>query len=410
MAIKILFVSSFFPTAPNDDLPLFLLEQVNALAEYDTEITVLAATRMGRPGAPLAPNITVRRFNYFWPTTKQNLTNLGILPAISKSKWNIFQVPLMFYFEYRALAKAVREVKPDYIYSHWFLPQGLLCHIHAKRNDIPHVFTSHSYDVEICKKLPFFGRKMVRAALSSVKAASAVSQRTLDGISSFYSGDEWADIKHKFQVIPMGIHLPDIEDIVQQRKVIKTSALSGKKVLLFMGRFVEKKGIHTLLKALKIISEKDPAVILILAGVGPIATKIDQWILDLDLKSKVIQPGFVTQKEKAYYLRNSHLYILPSISGNNGDREGLPVSLLEAMSYQKICIASVGSGAEEVINDNVNGYLCEAGYETSLVQKIELALGSSREETLYMARLARAKAEQYSWNYIARKQYRHFFN
>jgi len=263
--------------------------------------------------------------------------------------------------------------------------------------------------VEICEKLPFFGRRIVRAALSSVKAATAVSQRTLDGISSFFTANEWGEIEHKFRVIPMGIHLPLESDIFQPKRNTESDALTGKKTLLFMGRFVKKKGIHTLLKAIRTITIKDPTVILVLAGTGPLAKEIKRWISELKLERNVILPGFITQETKEYYLRIARLYILPSINITGGDREGLPVSLLEAMSYKKICIATTESGAEEVIRDNINGYLCDAGHEKPLVQKIELALAASLDETQNMAALARAKAEEYSWKNITQKQYEHFF-
>lgn len=410
--MKILFVSSFFPLSTNDPIPQFLLEQVRSLACYypKAEITVLAASRNRVQDKKIADNVTVKRFSYFWPKEKQNLTTIGILPAIKKSKWNLFQLPLLFLFEFLAILKEVKRVKPDFIYSHWFLPQGLLCSWVARRYGIHHVFTSHSYDVEICKRIPVIGSMLVRSAFSSMKAATVVSQRTLKGISTFYTKSEWELVSEKFKVIPMGVTLPSFKSDSPIESTKARMGLQDKKIIFFMGRFVEKKGIDVLLKSLLKLRKVDSSVMLVLAGDGVLKNEIEDLIHTLGLEESVHLPGFITTQEKEDYLRAADIYVLPSIESADGDREGLPVSLLESMSYGKVCVATNESGAEEVLESGINGYLCASGDVDLLHENIERALNLNDKTRKGLQNNAFETARKYAWPSIITMQSEHFFN
>ena len=410
--MKILAVSSFFPLSTKDKIPQFLLEQIGALASHypHSEIVVLAASRHGGIDEKIAANVTVKRFAYFWPTHKQNLTSMGILPSIKKNKWNLFQLPLLFLFEYFAIVKEIKRFKPDYIYSHWFLPQGLLCYWLAKRFQIPHVFTSHSYDVEICKHVPIIGPKIVRSAISSMKAVTVVSQRTLNGISQFFEKDHWEKISSKFKVIPMGVNLPVNTNADSVEEIRAQYGFSDKKIIFFMGRFVAKKGIDVLLQALVELLKYDSSVILVLAGDGILKKEIESLIRTLDLSEHVLLPGFITSQDKDAFLRIADIYVLPSIESADGDREGLPVSLLESLSYGKVCIATNESGAEEVLTSGENGFICAAGNSDLLLKEMKMVMSLNKQERQRVEVNAQETAKRYSWPHIISKQSEHFFN
>jgi len=409
--MKILIVTSFFPLSNKDEIPQFLLEQVKALTDYypHAEIVVLTTSREGNIDEKISDNVTIKRFSYFRPIRKQNLTSMGILPAIKKGKLNLLQLPLFFFFEYLAIAKELKRFRPDYIYSHWFLPQGLLCYWLAKRYKVSHVFTSHSYDVEICKRVPFVGGHIVRSAINSMKAVTVVSQRTLDGIAQFYSKEQWDIISNKFKVIPMGVNLPEKNECESYEVFKELKGLKDKKIIFFMGRFVAKKGINILLQAMLKLVYVDRSIILVLAGNGILREEIELSIIELGLSENVLMPGFITSQDKDGYLRIADIYVLPSIESKDGDREGLPVSLLESMSYGKVCIGTIESGAGEVLISGENGFLCRGGDSCLLFDEIQKALGLSSPEYQRIAQNALETAKSYSWPQIISKQAKHFF-
>jgi len=410
--MKILIVTSFFPLSNKDKIPQFLLEQVKALALHqpDSKIVVLTSSRSGEKDKVIADNVMVKRFSYFWPMRKQNLTNMGILPALKKSKWNLLQLPLLFLFEFIAIYKEINRVRPDFIYSHWFLPQGLLCYLLAKRYKIPHVFTSHSYDVEICKRVPIIGSKIVRSAVFSMKAITVVSQRTLEGIASFFSESEWLILSKKFKVIPMGINLPSQKSEGYSEELKENLGYNNKKIVFFMGRFVPKKGIYVLLKSMVSLIKADSSVILVLAGDGILKKDIESKVVELGLCEYVLFPWFITSQEKESFLRVADLFVLPSINALDGDREGLPVSLLESLSYGKLCVATNESGAEEILDSGENGFICKADDSDKLFNTMIQALSLNDTERNRIQHNAFKKACEYSWPTLIQYQAKHFFD
>jgi glycosyltransferase involved in cell wall biosynthesis len=409
--MKVLIVTSFFPTSESDDVPQFLYEQVLALATYNPsmEIFILTTTRKDNLSPVLPANVVVQRFSYMFTTSNQNLTNLGILPAIKTSKLNIFQVPLLFIFEFIAILKFLYKHKPDYIYSHWFLPQGILCHIASVLFRVPHLFTSHSYDVEICKKLPLIGPFIVRVAIRRMQAITVVSTRTLLGIKKFFKSHEWNHIQDKFEVLPMGISSPISIDLDESNCLSLMSRYKDKKVIVFMGRFVEKKGIGSLLKSFSELSLVETNVILVLAGSGTLKTKLMSLIQELDLIDKVELPGFISKEMKAFYLTRADLFVLPSVVSPDGDREGLPVSLLESMSYGNICIATEASGACEIIDSGVNGFIYNQDNEAGLLSLMKSLLNYDRSTLGKIKIAAKITSKKYQWENIIATQYHHFF-
>ncbi|MCP5064617.1 MAG: glycosyltransferase family 4 protein [Ignavibacteriae bacterium] len=409
--MKLLVVTSFFPTSTSDELPQFLLEQVKSIANYkpEMEIKVLTTSSSREGDKSLPSNISVKRFTYFYPKNKQTITIHGILPAIKNNKLNILLLPLLFIFEFFAIVKEIKSFKPDYIYSHWFLPQGLLCHFASKAFNVPHLFTSHSYDVEICKKLPILGPWFVRSAIRNMQAITVVSERTLSGISHFFKSKEWVTINEKCKIIPMGINIPEQSTIRSSMVVSKIQQFEGKDIFLFMGRFVEKKGIDELIHAFALLQKSKKNVILIIAGNGIRKKEISSLISKLNLDGKVYLPGFITTAEKDCYLERANYYVLPSVIAKEGDREGLPVSLLENMAFGNLCLATFASGAGEIIEHGKNGYLCNSGDITSLHQAMETMLLLKENEINNIKKAARLTADNYKWDIVVKKHIDHFF-
>ena len=140
-------------------------------------------------------------------------------------------------------------------------------------------------------------------------------------------------------VIPNGISAPQVQetDIVVQKY-----GLQGNGYLLFLARLVPEKGVHTLLEAYQNSGLKVPLVI---AGgsshsseycqkIESMAERINKSAEQNHTEQKVILTGFVQGKELEELYSNAMLYILPS------EIEGMPLSLLEAMSYGNLCLTS----------------------------------------------------------------------
>lgn len=124
--------------------------------------------------------------------------------------------------------------------------------------------------------------------------------------------------------------------------------------VLFLGRLGERKGSYDLLKAIPNILKEVPNAVFYFGGDGEI--KQSQKIIDENrLSDHVKLLGWVHADEKAKYLNACSIFILPSY------HEGMPISVLEAMSYGLATISTNAGGIPQIIENGVNGIRIEAG-------------------------------------------------
>ena len=124
--------------------------------------------------------------------------------------------------------------------------------------------------------------------------------------------------------------------------------------VLFLGKLGKEKGAYDLLEAIPQVIDKVPDAIFYFGGVGEL--KICERIAQSrSVGNRVKFLGWVSGREKEKYLINSSIFILPSYY------EGMPMSVLEAMSYGMAAVASNVGGIAQIIEDGVNGICIEAG-------------------------------------------------
>jgi glycosyltransferase involved in cell wall biosynthesis len=129
-------------------------------------------------------------------------------------------------------------------------------------------------------------------------------------------------------------------------------------VILSVGRLVEKKGFDYLIRACALLkSQGRKFQCRIVGGGDEYKTVLTDLIESLDLKDEVVLHGAVTQEELRVIYRQATLFALPCLVVGNGDRDGIPNVLVEAMSMQIPAISTDISGIPELITDGVDGLL-----------------------------------------------------
>ena len=148
--------------------------------------------------------------------------------------------------------------------------------------------------------------------------------------------------------------------------------ISDKTKLLTVGRLVDKKGIDYSINAIKNIihNRKDINIEYNVIGEGPNKKRYLEIIEKENLKDKINLLGSKTHDEVKNFMYDSHIYIQPSITALNGDKEGTPVSLMEAMSSGMPVISTFHSGIPELVENGVSGYLVEEKNHEMLMDKI----------------------------------------
>lgn len=154
------------------------------------------------------------------------------------------------------------------------------------------------------------------------------------------------------------------------------AAPSGCKRYLTVGRLVEKKGLHVLLQAWAMLPSPRPHLDIV--GDGPWRTRLEDQARALDLGDSVGFLGRRPNHEVLDLMSRCRALIQPSLQGSNGDVDGIPNVIIEAMALRRPVIASAISGIPEVVLNEETGILVEARDEAALFRAI-LKLESSDE-------------------------------
>lgn len=158
--------------------------------------------------------------------------------------------------------------------------------------------------------------------------------------------------ERKIHVSRMGI---DISRFSYQER---TPSAKPKKIVS-VARLTEKKGLEYAIKACSLLKDDNIDFEYWIIGTGPLQESLRKLILDLDLESKVKLLGFVSQDKIKNILLESNVFLLPSVTAADGDMEGIPVALMEAMSVGLPVISTRHSGIPELIENGISGWLAE---------------------------------------------------
>ncbi|AYL98683.1 glycosyltransferase [Mucilaginibacter celer] len=128
---------------------------------------------------------------------------------------------------------------------------------------------------------------------------------------------------------------------------------------LFVGRFVEKKSPQSLVRAFKIVHEKYPDAGLWMAGTGPLFDETKNLIIQLDLQGAITLTGVLKSDEIRALMAKMRAFVQHSVTAANGDKEGTPVTVLEASSSGLPVVSTRHSGIKEAVVDGETGFLVD---------------------------------------------------
>lgn len=410
--MKIVVTTSTFPLDEHDVVPTFVRDQLRALSALDNALEIYVLIPHHSYSAPMPDRRKLAtheeiRFHYFFPHRMEKLSGRGILPALKANPLLYGMIPFFLLGQRRALKRLCRQIKPDLIYAHWFMPQAVVAVGVARQFQIPLMFTSHASDVSILKKIPF-AKSVIRRCLMTASRFSAVSQRTANKMISFFPTTEWEEnFACKFSIIPMGTDyaISDGSDLtlMQDRDEINLDD-QDQPYILFLGRLTEKKGISLLIEAFAQITtdSKERSERLVIAGDGELMQQLKRSVLKAGLISQVEFVGYVSGERKSDLVSGADMVIIPSIIDGQGDSEGMPVVLMEALSFGRRVIATTVSGAEEII-DSTSGMLVAPNSVDALVSAINLMQQQSQIERSQMEAKALECSQQFSWDTVGRR-------
>lgn len=356
---RLLVLTSTFPATPGDGTPEFVLTLAQALSG-SFDITVLAPRVRGAASDEQIGGLTIHRFAHF-PRRWERLAQDAILPALRAQPWRVVEaVSLMGSFVVNALLVATR-VRPDVVNAHWIIPGGIAAMVLRTVCRIPYVLTVHGADAYALNSWP----------LSWLKAAVVAGAAAVAPVSADIAARIGA---HDAPVVPMGVDLDDI-----QARVGPRTPISGQ--LLFVGRLAEKKGVDVLLRAMIRV----PEATLVVVGDGPDRPSLEDLARTLGIDDRVSFLGSQPREVVFTQLRTAHAVVIPSRTARDGDQDGTPVVLAEAVAAGVPVVVSRLGGLAEQIADGTTGRVVTP-------ESVE-ELGEAIHQTIANPQLAADRAE-----------------
>jgi glycosyltransferase involved in cell wall biosynthesis len=163
--------------------------------------------------------------------------------------------------------------------------------------------------------------------------------------------------------------------------------------ILAVGRLVDKKGFRYLIDACALLAERGRPVPCVIIGGGECEDALRARIDELDVGLQVRLAGALPRVEVARAMLRASVFAAPCVIGDDGNRDGLPTVLLEAMASGTPCVSTDVTGIPEILTEGETGLLAKQEDAVSLAAAIERLL-DDRELAARCARAARARIEQ----------------
>jgi colanic acid/amylovoran biosynthesis glycosyltransferase len=160
----------------------------------------------------------------------------------------------------------------------------------------------------------------------------------------------WGCPRYKIKIMYSGINLSKFSYTEREPKTENITIIG-------VGRLHRKKGFRYLLKAFKQVLEQYPSSRLIIVGEGEEQKKLKRLISALKLNKYVRLEGLVTHSQMTKVLNQADIFCLPSITTKDGNQEGIPNAIKEAMATGLPIVSTLHGGIPELVTDEWDGLL-----------------------------------------------------
>lgn len=344
---RLLVLTSSFPRWEGDTVGPFVYELCRRLAK-DFEVSVLTPSYTGVKADEIMGPIKVHRFRYFIRKLEKLAGGAGILPTLKKNKWYYLLIPFFMTAYFFALRKQIKKQKTDIVHAHWIIPQGLIASLTKKLYKVPFLVTAHGGDVFVLQGR--FATAIKRFILKNADKITVVSTAIKNEILTKIAPDL------EIEIISMGVDSEHFNPDKKDSSIKNKYAIEGP-FLLFVGRLAEKKGVRFLIEAMPAVIKEFPKSKLLIVGTGLLESKLKTLMQRLNLQQNIIFTGQIANFDLPKYYATADVFVAPSVISKGGDREGLPVTLMEAMSCGAITVATNLEGNRDLILNGQTGFL-----------------------------------------------------
>ncbi len=322
--------------------------------------TDICASREGpRPRGPrlfsslrLPPLLKLRRTNRSaGPPTLPTARCAAILAPLLDNHPRLLAARLLRSPSIAELARQISAGGFDIIHAHFLGVASTFALIASKITGVPLTISAHAADIFCCGEAIHAKARHARVIFTCCK--ENVKELIRIGIP-----------RHRVRLSYHG--LPDNSGVKSERKNRPGDVIS----ILAFGRFVEKKGFGYLIDAARDLRIRGLRFKCTICGDGPLRRRLTERARLAGLVECVEFPGWVTQKGVQDLLAASDILVCPGVTARDGDRDGVPNVILEAMAAGVPVVASDAGGIPEAVLNETTGIIVPQRDHTALADAI----------------------------------------
>lgn len=313
----------------------FIYNEIERLKEAGIEVCVVCE-RIGK----LKPEDTGY---YCIPLTENKLLRNFYLSCYKRKLFSIISC----YSYFRKRKKIIRSFQPDLIHVHFGdTAVKLYFTLEKTLRGYPYLVSFHGFDASTLLNQPQYSGRLRELMLQPGFHAICVSEHVKNNLIS-----RGMNINpENSSLLYYGIDITKFQRTRHQNNEIR--------VFLQISGFFEKKGhVYTLLAFKEYLAKNPGKAKLVIGGDGPLREEIANKCKELELTGDVELPGWISRDKAVTLLNEADYFVHHSITAQNGDQEGLPNAIIEAMSMELPVISTYHSGIPELVEDGVNGFL-----------------------------------------------------
>jgi glycosyltransferase involved in cell wall biosynthesis len=238
---------------------------------------------------------------------------------------------------------AILRTRYDIVHAHYVFPTGIIGAIASRFLRIPFMLTVHgSVEPHYHSSL---SRKLMSISLHEAAHIIAVGSSVRDELVRRFTIEN-----SKISIIDMGIDTNLFKSIPQTEARAKLGLPGEGIIFLSIGSLIWRKGLHLYLKSIATYPSYFHRANIIIIGTGPLADELQQMTIEYGIE-KVTIAGAVPKNDIPIWLSAADYLVHPAL------QEGFGLVILEAMSCERIVIASPVGGIMDYLEDGVNGFL-----------------------------------------------------
>lgn len=354
--MKIAFILGGFPKLSET----FILNQITGLIERGHEVEIYADNliKENKVHPDIEKYSLISRTRYFGqPSNKA----LSVLNAIKLSLLNLYKNPA-------AILRSWNYSRYDKhkVFSKFLLPHMVIPFINNDKYDIINChFGYHGLKAVYLKQIGLLQGQIVTTfhGLDITNYLESFGENVYEQL--FDTGDLFLPISELWEkrLIELGCSPKKI--VVHHMGIdcdkfsFKPRNLSSDGQIRFVtvARLVEKKGVEYAIRAVAKLANTHRNIQYSIVGDGALKESLQRLIKELDVEETVKLLGWKDQQEVIEILNEASIMLAPSVTSKDGDREGIPVGLMEAMAVGLPVVSTYHSGIPELVKDGISGFL-----------------------------------------------------